>query len=341
MPKASFGGCSLTSPCGGPHRDGLMTRAPHERLKSPTASSSTSPTSSREAKDYSELEKQVEALAETNERLQERARLRQEFLRNVSHELATPMTPVVGYLKLLLNGELGPLTPLQKKSLLAIQQSTERLRALIDTLLDVTGLETDRMHFYERSFDFGEVVQRVIHDERSRFEDNGITLTTHLVRDPMPCMGDPDKLSRAMWHVLDNAIKFTPPGGEVVVRVRHDRAPGQQTYALIVTDTGPGIDPSEIEKVTEPFYQVDGSATRSFGGVGLGLAFVRRVVDVLGGSLRIVSPPPPSDAVTESGVRAPTRGPAEGTEVTLVIPAERPLASGSVAHSGRAAGSEP
>ena len=104
----------------------------------------------------------------------------------------------------------------------------------------------------------------------------------------MPALGDPDKLLRAMAHVLDNASKFTPTGGEVAVEVRGE---GGDEYSFEVADSGPGVRPEHIARIMEPFYQVDGSVTRDHGGVGLGLAFARRVTEALGGAIEISSPP--------------------------------------------------
>jgi signal transduction histidine kinase len=238
------------------------------------------------------LEAKVLELSAANGRLEEMARLRREFLQNVSHELATPMTPVVGYLRLLLNEDLGPLTPLQRKCLHSIESSTNRLRSVVDTLLDVSSLETGRMHYYERDYDFLEVAVKAVRHVRAVLEERGVAVREEPVAPSMPARGDPDKLGRAMVHVLDNAAKFTPRGGEVAIAVRRVHPiSGVAGYELLVADSGPGVGPEKIERVLEPFYQADGSVTRQHGGVGLGLAFARRVTEAMGGELRIVSPP--------------------------------------------------
>jgi signal transduction histidine kinase len=234
------------------------------------------------------LEKKIVELSETNKRLEDVARLRREFLQNVSHELATPMTPVVGYLRLLLNGELGPLTDLQRKCLGSIESSTQRLRSVVDTLLDVSSLETGRMHYYTREYDFREVSVKAIDQVRPKLDERDVTLIERIPEGRMPALGDPDKLLRAMVHVLDNASKFTPTGGEVAVEVRGQ---GEHVYSFEVADSGPGVRPEHISRIMEPFYQVDGSVTRDHGGVGLGLAFARRVTEALGGGIEISSPP--------------------------------------------------
>jgi signal transduction histidine kinase len=245
----------------------------------------------RSQKIVERLERKVMELSQANKQLEDGARLRREFLQNLSHEFATPMTPVVGYLRLLLNEEVGPLTPLQRKSVESINNSTRKLRNLIDTLLDVSHLETSRMHVYEREYDFGQVADKALSETKDQFAESGITLVLERAADAMPGRGDPDKLRRAMIHVLDNAAKFTPRASEVAAGVRRSTAGGTDRYEFVVVDSGPGISERDRERIMQPFFQVDGSKTRTHGGVGLGLAFARSIAEALGGDLRVTSPP--------------------------------------------------
>src|SRR5205823_58640 len=106
--------------------------------------------------------------------------------------------------------------------------------------------------------------------------------------------GDPDKLRRAMIHILDNAAKFTPRASEVAVGLRSGgggRDSGPARYELVVVDSGPGISARDRERILQPFFQVDGSRTRKYGGVGLGLAFSHHVAEAMGGGIRVMSPP--------------------------------------------------
>ncbi|HJL17264.1 MAG TPA: hybrid sensor histidine kinase/response regulator [Sandaracinaceae bacterium LLY-WYZ-13_1] len=260
------------------------------------------------------LERKVVELSEANARLEEMMRLRREFLRNLSHELATPMTPIVGYLRLLLAEELGPLNPMQRKSLHAVQNSTERLRGLIDTLLDVSSLETGRMHFYRRKYDFGRVAARALDQARPRFDERRLELHIEPAPAGLHAEGDPDKVRRAMVHVLDNAAKFSPDAGQVAVGIDRSADGGETVYELRVADDGPGVDPQKLSKVFEPFYQVDGSVTRQHGGVGLGLAFARRVAEAMGGEIVLQSPPSHEIAGCALG----------GTEVIFRVRAQPP-----------------
>jgi signal transduction histidine kinase len=229
------------------------------------------------------LEEKVAELVAANERLRTMDKLRKEFYRNVSHELATPLTPIVGYLSMMLNDELGPLNKQQAKALRAVDDCTKRLRGQIDNLLDVTGLETGKIRFFHKEYDFLDTVRRAIAATADKMADAGIDVVEELPRGPLPAYGDADRLGRAVQQLLDNACKFAPRGGQVGVRVR---ALQSGHYELYIADSGPGIPDNEIEKIFEAFFQVDGSPTRQFGGVGLGLALVRRVAQALGGDVR-------------------------------------------------------
>jgi signal transduction histidine kinase len=233
------------------------------------------------------LEEKVEELSSANARLRELDTARTEFYRNISHELATPMTPIVGYVKLLKDEELGPLTRAQEKAVRAMDDCVRRLRVLIDNLLDVTGMETGRMRFHHAEYDFLDTARRALAAMADRFDDAKVQLVEELPRGPLTAWGDASRLQRAITQLLDNAAKFTPAGGMVGVRVRR-LASGH--FEMCVADSGPGVRPDQVHRIFDPFYQVDGSVTREHGGVGVGLAIARRTARGLGGDVRVVSP---------------------------------------------------
>src|SRR6187549_382911 len=153
------------------------------------------------------LEEKLDQLSLANSRLMEMDQARKEFYRNVSHELATPMTPIVGYVRLLLDGELGDLTVAQSKALTAINDCADRLRGLIDNLLDVTALETGRMQFVYDEYDLAEVVRRSV----ARIEPKFVEKKQRVVEEVAPQLigvGDPVRLGKALDQLLDNAVKF-------------------------------------------------------------------------------------------------------------------------------------
>lgn len=221
------------------------------------------------------LEAKVHELTDANARLVEADRLRKEFYRNVSHELATPLTPLVGYLGLLSRGELGPVTAAQRKSLTAMDEALTRLRATIDSLLDVTQLETGRTRFVFAPYDFVAIARRTIESRRAAFTKRNQRLETDLPTLPLPATGDADRVARAIAHVLDNANKFTPAGGTVAVEVRSSATHCE----ILVADSGPGVRPEWLARIFDPFVQADGSPTRQHGGAGVGLAVVRGVAE--------------------------------------------------------------
>ncbi len=258
------------------------------------------------------LEQKIAELLEANERLLEMDQARKEFYRNISHELATPMTPIVGYVKLLRDRELGPLSVAQDKALRAMDECVQRLRALIDNLLDVTAIETGRMRLMHREYDLCEVTRRVLARKIGAFEEKKITVVTDLPRGGVKGYGDAERIGRAFLQLLDNAVKFTPDGGSVGVRVR--RLPSAQ-FELTVADTGPGVPPAVVSRLFEPFYQVDGSPTRQHGGTGIGLSIVKGIARGHAGDIRVASPSP---EVIE-GVRL------AGSAFYLVVPERAPV----------------
>lgn len=233
------------------------------------------------------LEQKIAELEGANARLRELDLARKEFYRNISHELATPMTPIVGYVKLLMDQELGPLVPAQHKALRSMNECVERLRGLIDNLLDVTALETGKLKLAPRPLDFSEVVRRAIARKRPALERATLSLATELPDPELRGHGDAERLGQAIEQLLDNAAKFTPAGGSVGVRARR-LASGH--FELVVADTGPGVPAETVERLFEPFYQVDGSPTRAHGGTGIGLAIVKGIVRGHAGDVRVVSP---------------------------------------------------
>ena len=208
-------------------------------------------------------------------------RLRTEFYRNVSHELATPLTPIVGYLRMLMDDELGETNKAQRKALRAMDDCIRRLRTTLDNLIDVTGLETGKMRFISREYDFLDTVRRAIAQFADPVADKKLTMLEELPRGPLPGFGDSDRLGRAVSQLLDNAVKFAPEGSIVGISVRTF----ETIYEVVVADTGAGVHKDRAEKIFEPFFQVDGSPTRTHGGVGVGLAIARRVARGLGGDV--------------------------------------------------------
>ncbi len=253
------------------------------------------------------LENKIAELESANGRLLDMDRARKEFYRNVTHELSTPMTPIVGYLKLLRDLELGPLEPAQAKALRAMDDCVTRLRGLIDNLLDVTGLETGRLRFVHHDYDLAQVLAQVLSRRQASAAAKGCSLKLELQPGALKGWGDSERLSRALEQLLDNALKFSPSGSVIGLRGRR-LVTGH--FEICVADQGPGIPGSAMARLFEPFVQGDGSPTRLHGGTGVGLAIVRGIALGHGGDVRCVSPANETIAEVQFG----------GTAVLLVIP---------------------
>jgi len=235
------------------------------------------------------LEQKVAELSAANARLVELDEARKEFYRNISHELSTPMTPIVGYTKLLLDQELGALNPSQLKALGALGNCVQRLRSLIDNLLDVTGIETGRLRFASQPFDLKEAIRdAVAQGEPARAKQSQTLRLLLPEQPPFTLHGDRGRVTRAVEQLLENASKFCPAGTPILLRCR---ALDAQHYEVVVADQGPGVPAFAQGRIFDPFYQADGSPTRSQGGTGVGLAVARGVARGHGGDLSLCSEP--------------------------------------------------
>jgi signal transduction histidine kinase len=260
-----------------------------------------------------ELEQRVRELSRANERLHELDRLRREFIQNITHELATPLTPIMGYLRILRSDKAGPLTDLQRRCIDSMDLSSRKLKLLIDDLLDMTRLEAGEFALVVSEVDPAAAVEEAVELVSSQFESKSISVE-RLVRTQEKLQADFGKVVQALTHLLRNAVKFTPDGGKVLVEVR--RQPDGVTE-FMVYDSGIGISPEMLERVFEPFFQADGSTTRRFGGVGIGLTIVRRLVEAHGG--RVWAESPPSEQPPGRYYR--------GSRVGIALPPEPPASA--------------
>jgi len=234
------------------------------------------------------LEEKVAELQSANERLIELDQARKEFYRNISHELSTPMTPIVGYTKLLRDQELGELSAPQLKAVNSVSTCVDRLRLLIDNLLDVTGIETGRLRFAEQPFDLGVCVDEAIEQTSDIRTKSRQRLVTEVApAGSLQVSGDKGRVTRAIAQLLENASKFCPEGTNIAIRAK-STANGR--FEVLVADQGPGIASELSSRVFEPFFQIDGSPTRAQGGTGVGLAVARGVARGHGGDLALESP---------------------------------------------------
>ncbi|MGH7389849.1 MAG: ATP-binding protein, partial [Candidatus Rokuibacteriota bacterium] len=211
--------------------------------------------------------------------------VRTEFVANVSHELRTPLTAIQGYLETLLGGALEE--PAHARRFLEIAaRHTERLGRLLDDLTDLSNIELGRVTLHLEPTALGDTVESVLAIVRPRAEAGGVALAAAVPPELPPVPADHDRLVQILLNLVDNAVKYTPPGGSVTVTAH---AAGDRSVEITVRDTGVGIPASDLPRITERFYRVDRARSRELGGTGLGLAIVKHLVLAHGGGLAITS----------------------------------------------------
>jgi signal transduction histidine kinase len=209
------------------------------------------------------------------------SRLKDQFLATLSHELRTPLNAVLGWARMLAQGQVEPAK--MPAALATIERNAHAQKQLVDDLLDVSAIVSGRLRLQPREIDLADVVQGAVESVRLSLDARHHRLTMQL--EPVRIIGDADRLRQVMWNLLSNAVKFTPDGGDIAVQV--DQA--GQTARVTVRDNGKGIAPEFLPHVFEPFRQADASITRTSGGIGLGLALVRHLVEAHGGNVSVWS----------------------------------------------------
>jgi len=234
---------------------------------------------------------------EATRQAEEASRLKDEFLATLSHELRTPLGSIFGWIRLLQSGHLdGERT---RHALGVMERNCRAQMALISDLLDMSRVVGGRVRLDVRSVDLAEVVQSALDGVRPAALAKAIEVWFHAAPDVPRVAADAERMHQVVWNLVSNAVKFTDEGGRIDVRVERagDRA------RVRVTDTGIGIAPDVLPYVFDAFRQADSSATRRHGGLGLGLAIVRELVDLHGGT-----------------VEAASAGPGRGASFTVTLP---------------------
>lgn len=224
-------------------------------------------------------------------------RLRLEFLATVSHEIRTPLTTISGWANMLANLNLSPTE--SRKAVNAIEGSAKTLLRVVEDILDTSRMSLGVLHLQPQPVSLEEIVANTV--AGLQLAVAGKQLKLHTALTSVRITGDPVRLQQICWNVLANAVKFTPQGGELAVRLSYDSGHAR----LNVTDTGIGIEPEFLPFVFEPFRQSDSSDTRSYGGLGLGLSITKKLVELHGGSISVSSV---KGSGTEVEVRLPMNG---------------------------------
>jgi len=219
-----------------------------------------------------------------NQRLRELDRLKDEFIALVSHELRTPLTSIRGYTELLINGEAGELTDEQHQFLGVVERNSHRLLDLVGDLLFLAQIEAGKLALELGAVDLAAVASESVEAARPAAENKDVTLT--LATGPVPLLaGDCGRLSQVLDNLVSNAVKFTPAGGRVDVRVREQGGRAE----IEVRDSGIGIPATEQDRLFERFFRSSNATERAIQGTGLGLAIAKAIVDAHGGRIAVKS----------------------------------------------------
>lgn len=225
-----------------------------------------------------EAELTAERLRQSEAALQQANTAKDDFLATLSHELRTPMTAIMGWAQMLDEEQLEP--EMQELAVDSIRSSSNAQAQLIDDLLDVSRITAGKLRINPRPIELGGVVRSAVETIRTAADAKQVPLETNLEPD-LHVKGDPQRLQQVIWNLVANGVKFTPEGGRVTVSLQRDG----RDAVVEVHDTGQGIDPRFMPYLFERFRQADSSATRQHMGLGLGLAIVRHLVELHGGTV--------------------------------------------------------
>ena len=241
--------------------------------------------------DLAEAQRRASELQRDGDGLREAGRLKDAFLATVAHELRTPLSAMLGWAHVLRDEKVDETTSI--RALDAILRNARAQMRLITDLLDVSRIVAGTMRVEMQTVEPVAVIRAALETVRPLAEAKDVTLTSNVDAEAGPVTGDPARLQQVLWNLLTNAIKFTPSGGTVSVRVQ--AAEGQ--VVATVEDTGPGIPPAFLPHVFERFRQATGEVNRGKGGLGLGMAIARKVVELHEGTITAANRDPGPGAV--------------------------------------------
>ena len=286
------------------------------------------------------VEERTRELNRTNAELEHANRIKDEFLANMSHELRTPLTSILGLSEALLEEIRDPLSEYQHKSLQIIESSGRHLLELINDILDLSKIEAGKFDFYPQPVSVDEICKSSLSFVKSQAVKKAITVTYIQDLSISRIFADPRRLKQILVNLLSNAVKFTPANREVILQINADLE--QDLIKFSVIDNGIGIAAHDLQRLFQPFVQVDSGLNRQHEGTGLGLALVQKLTDLHGGSVQVESEVGKGSRFTinlpclqeemakleklETHPRLPIRERAENTEV----PVEAPLHLGLI-----------
>lgn len=236
-----------------------------------------------------ELEKRVQMrtadLQRALSKLTEINQLKTNFISNISHELRTPLTHMKGYLDMLIDASFGPLSSEQINAIQVINRSQARLEKLIEDLIQFSLAARGELSLKLTNFSLDKLIEVTISQLEAKAQNGNITLSTVLRENAPLVYADEEKMGWVLMQLIDNAIKFTPQGGQVSIATKVENG----LVSITVEDNGIGIPEDRISEIFEPFHQLDGSMTRRYSGTGLGLTLVNRILNAHGLPIKVQS----------------------------------------------------
>ncbi len=231
------------------------------------------------------VKKRTEELERINRELVHAAQIKSDFLANVSHELRTPLSSILGYTELLRRDDMDFNRDKQKHFLEVINDQGEHLLQLVSSLLDVNTLESGAVNLHLRKENVNEIVNKAIKQQWHKFDDPEQNITLELDENVEPVYLDVEKIAHVLSSLVDNAVKFCRTDNQITIKTAWQ----DKHIKITVSDRGIGIPKSQIEHVFDPFFQVDSSSTRKYGGTGLGLYLVKNYIDLHDGDVKVES----------------------------------------------------
>jgi PAS domain S-box-containing protein len=251
-------------------------------------------------------------------RMQEASRLKSEFLANMSHELRTPLNAIIGFADLMHKGKVGLVSAEQEEYLGDILTSSRHLLQLINDILDLAKVESGKMDFRPESVDLGKLAGEVRDIVRGLAGSKRLSVEIQVDPDAATAVVDPARVKQILYNYLSNAIKFTPEGGRVDIRILPE---GPALFRIDVQDTGVGILPEDLSKLFVEFQQLDASAAKRYQGTGLGLALAKRLAEAHGGHVTVRSTPGEGSTFSVILPRVMTMAAADDVGPAIELPA--------------------
>jgi signal transduction histidine kinase len=235
-----------------------------------------------------DLEQANRELQSANEKLKQVDEMKSRFISTIAHEVRTPLNAIIGLIQVLGRDKREPLTPRQRETVERLEKSATMLVTLVNDLLDLSRLQAGRMQIKVQPFSAEELIDSICNGLNQTATSKGVALSYEVSPDLPEINSDPTKVAQVITNLTSNAIKFTPSGGTVTIKSMREAG---QIWHVEVTDTGIGMEDEQVPLIFEEFRQVNIASPHHSGGTGLGLPITKRLVELLGGRIKVISAP--------------------------------------------------